>query len=110
MVTAERGSFSAAARALGVAQPTIGRQVGALEQELGVTLFERVGKDRMPSIDEPAFAALDDPRLAQYRIDGDTLVIGYAAEGEAKAYPIHIMNRHEIVNDTFGDAHLTVAW
>jgi DNA-binding transcriptional LysR family regulator len=43
LVTAEEGSFSAAARALRVAQPTIGRQVAALEQELGVTLFERVG-------------------------------------------------------------------
>lgn len=43
LVTAEEGSFSAAGRALGIAQPTIGRQVGALEEELGVVLFERVG-------------------------------------------------------------------
>lgn len=41
LVTAEEGSFSAAARTLGMAQPTLGRQVSALEQELGVTLFER---------------------------------------------------------------------
>jgi DNA-binding transcriptional LysR family regulator len=43
LVTAEEGSFSAAGRALGIAQPTIGRQVSALEEELKVTLFERVG-------------------------------------------------------------------
>lgn len=43
LVTAEEGSFSAAARALGMAQPTLGRQVAALEEELGVSLFERVG-------------------------------------------------------------------
>ncbi|MEZ4298649.1 MAG: LysR family transcriptional regulator [Polyangiaceae bacterium] len=43
MVAAEEGSFSAAGRALGIAQPTIGRQVAALEEELGVVLFERVG-------------------------------------------------------------------
>ena len=43
LVTAEEGSFSAAARALDLAQPTIGRQVAGLESELGVTLFERVG-------------------------------------------------------------------
>lgn len=43
LVTAEEGSLSAAARALGVAQPTLGRQVTALEEELGVVLFERVG-------------------------------------------------------------------
>ena len=43
LVTAEEGSLSAAARALGMSQPTLGRQVSALEQELGVLLFERVG-------------------------------------------------------------------
>ncbi len=42
LVTAEEGSLSAAARALNTTQPTLGRQVTALEQELGVTLFERV--------------------------------------------------------------------
>ncbi|WP_299937119.1 LysR family transcriptional regulator [uncultured Pelagimonas sp.] len=44
LVTAEEGSLSAAARALGMAQPTLGRQVAGLEEELGVTLFERVGR------------------------------------------------------------------
>ncbi|MEO1137286.1 MAG: LysR family transcriptional regulator [Pseudomonadota bacterium] len=44
LVTAEEGSLSAAAKALGMAQPTVGRQVTALQEELGVTLFERVGK------------------------------------------------------------------
>ncbi|MCH7911226.1 MAG: LysR family transcriptional regulator, partial [Candidatus Hydrogenedentes bacterium] len=44
LVTAEEGSLSAAARALGMAQPTLGRQVDALEQELGVVLFQRVGR------------------------------------------------------------------
>jgi len=44
LVTAEEGSLSAAARALGMTQPTLGRQVGALEEELGVALFERVGR------------------------------------------------------------------
>lgn len=44
LATAEQGSFSAGARVLGQTQPTVGRQVAALEQTLGVTLFERVGR------------------------------------------------------------------
>ena len=44
LVTAEEGTLSAAAKALGMTQPTLSRQVAALELELGVTLFERVGK------------------------------------------------------------------
>lgn len=43
LVTAEEGSLSGAARALKMAQPTLGRQVTALEDELGLALFERVG-------------------------------------------------------------------
>ena len=41
LATAEEGSLSAAARALKTTQPTISRQVAALELSLGVTLFER---------------------------------------------------------------------
>ena len=44
LIAAEEGSFSAAARALAMSQPTVGRQVAALEEELGVVLFERAGR------------------------------------------------------------------
>ncbi|QTD44480.1 LysR family transcriptional regulator [Ottowia testudinis] len=42
--TAEAGSLSAAARQLGLTQPTLSRQVAAIEAQLGATLFERAGK------------------------------------------------------------------
>jgi DNA-binding transcriptional LysR family regulator len=48
------GSLSAAARALGLTQPTLGRQVAALEQALGVALFTR-----SPQGLKPTDAALD---------------------------------------------------
>ncbi len=41
LATAEEGSFSGAARVLKTTPPTIGRQIGALEEALGVTLVER---------------------------------------------------------------------
>lgn len=44
LATAEHGSLSAAARALGQTQPTVGRQVTALEDSLGVALFDRAGR------------------------------------------------------------------
>lgn len=44
LATADEGSLSAAAKALGQTQPTIGRQINGLEQTLGVTLFERTGR------------------------------------------------------------------
>jgi DNA-binding transcriptional LysR family regulator len=44
LVTAEEGSLSAAARAIGMTQPTLSRQVDALEAKLGLVLFERAGR------------------------------------------------------------------
>jgi len=44
LVTVEEGSLTAAARALGMSQPTLSRQVTALEHELGIALFERNGQ------------------------------------------------------------------
>ena len=35
------GSLSAAARRIGYSQPTLGRHIETLEQQLGVTLFDR---------------------------------------------------------------------
>lgn len=45
--TATTGSLSAAARQLGLTQPTLSRQVAALEEELGVSLFSRRGRKLM---------------------------------------------------------------
>lgn len=44
LMTAEAGSLSAAARLMGLTQPTLSRQVAELEAQLGVTLYERIGK------------------------------------------------------------------
>jgi DNA-binding transcriptional LysR family regulator len=43
LAVARHGSHSAAARALGVAQPTVGRRLAALQRVLGVRLLERAG-------------------------------------------------------------------
>lgn len=73
LVTAEEGSLSAAAKVLDMTQPTVGRQVSALEAELGVSLFERTnsglvitqsGADLMAQVKAMADAATNLSRLA----------------------------------------------
>jgi DNA-binding transcriptional LysR family regulator len=45
----KEGSLSGAARALGVAQPTIGRHIAALEKSLGLALFTRSPTGLLPT-------------------------------------------------------------
>ena len=69
-----------------------------------------IGLDSIPSIDAPAFGSKDDERWSERKLPEDALVIGVEFEGEVRAYPVNFMGRHELVNDTFGDTHLTVAY
>ena len=69
-----------------------------------------IGKDRIPSIDEPKFVPYRELGNTETRITDQTDVIGYVAEGVAKAYPLFILDRHEVVNDTFADTPYAVYW
>ena len=79
LVVAEEGSLTAAAKALGLTQPTLGRQVAALESSLGVALFERVGRGLEPT---PAGLEL----LEDVRAMGEAAGrLSLAATGKAQA-------------------------
>lgn len=69
-----------------------------------------IGKDRIRSIDDPQFAAVDDPRIAGAGIGDETDVIGHVQNGVAKAYPIFILDRVEVVNDDFAGEPFAVCW
>ena len=43
---AQTGSFSRSAEAMHLTQPALSRSVRALEQELGIPLFDRIGRHR----------------------------------------------------------------
>lgn len=61
-----------------------------------------------------AFPVLFDPELTPAAkaegIRDDEPVIGVAIGGEAKAYPISIMGRHELANDTCGGQPIAASW
>ncbi len=55
-------------------------------------------RDGIPAIDEPRFSAAEDAGW----LKPDDRVMGVFHNGIAKAYPIAILDWHEIVNDRFG--------
>lgn len=61
-----------------------------------------------------AFPVLFDPKLTPAAeakdVRDDEPVIGIALEGEAKAYPVSIMGRHELANDTIAGRPITASW
>ncbi len=84
LATAEEGSLSAAARALGQTQPTLSRQVAALEEDLGVTLFERVGRSLV--LTQSGLELLD-----HFRAMGDAANrISLTASGQSQAVDGHV--------------------
>jgi hypothetical protein len=63
-------------------------------------------RDGIPSIDDPRFV---EASQAQCLHDKDG-VMGVVRNGIGKAYPIRILNWHEIVNDRFGDDYLAITF
>ena len=66
-----------------------------------------LGKDGIPAILDPEFVsaqAAGDQMLPNER------VIGVSINGDHRAYPLNLLSRHEIVNDTVGGAPVAVTW
>lgn len=68
LAAAEAGSLSAAARLLGSNQPTVGRHIGALENDLGVKLFQRHPNGLVLS--QEGAAVLEQVQLMQNGVQG----------------------------------------
>lgn len=63
-------------------------------------------KDGIPSIEQPKFVAA---RAASFMRPADR-VIGITINGESRAYPINILNWHEIVNDQIQGIPVSVTY
>lgn len=58
-------------------------------------------KDAIPAITDPVFAA-DWSDVDASALQETNDVIGVVRDGEARAYPLRILNWHEVVNESFG--------
>jgi DNA-binding transcriptional LysR family regulator len=113
LTVVEKGSFSAASRALNRAQSVVSYTITGLEAQLGVALFERVGTKR-PELTEAGQSVLEDARrmvadldLMRARIRGlkDGLE-GYLSVAISVMVPSEVISR---VLSTFQSRYPTVS-
>ncbi len=66
--------------------------------------------DVIVAIDKPVFYASHATARRRLGLRDSERVLGIAIGDEARAYPVRILDRHEIANDTVGGVHLAVVW
>jgi DNA-binding transcriptional LysR family regulator len=97
LATTEMGSFSAAARVLEQTQPTVGRQVAALERSLEVTLFERVGKSlKLTSAGADLLVHVQEMADVANRISLTATSQSNTIEGQVKITASDIMSAYQL--------------
>lgn len=63
-------------------------------------------KDGIPALLEPKFVSAENADF----MGPEDQVIGVILQGQPKAYPIKILNWHEVVNDDAGDTPIAVTF
>lgn len=63
-------------------------------------------RDEIQSVDVPRFASLEEATW----VLADNPVIGVSLSGESRVYPVHLVERHQIVNDVIGGTPLAVTY
>jgi thiol-disulfide isomerase/thioredoxin len=75
--------------------------------DLGLLDLGCPARDCIPSIDQPEF---ETPTEAQGWLKPTDLVVSVTYNGATKAYPVKILNWHEIVNDDFNGEPLAITF
>ncbi len=88
------------------AQPRNGFNVEGALIPTGEILHGGPARDGIPSLDRPVFV----PAAAASFLHEDDRVLGVDLEGVQRAYPIRILNYHEIVNDSVADTPLVITY
>ena len=79
--------------------------LAAQQDELPAGVEQLLPRGRIAAVTEPEFVS-----AAEAEIADEAWVLGVAIEGQAKAYSLNLLNRHEVVNDRFGDLPVAAVW
>ncbi len=76
-----------------------------IHPDLPDNFVQLIPRGRIASVDKPEFVSAEAAKIA-----GDAWILGVANGGEARAYSLNLLNRHEIVNDNVGGRALAAVW
>ena len=86
-----------------------------LHADRGVLVGSGSPRDFLPSLDAPAVMRSADmlrwnaEHRTKYVVSNDR-VAGVVVNGEARAYPLAVLNAHEVINDTLGGVPIAVSY
>ncbi len=92
-----------------------GFDLGGLADQKGMLVASGMPKDGLRALVRPAAvtpAALEASAEKRYRkfLVGSDRVVGVAIGGEARAYPLRVLNWHEVANDELGGRPIAVTY
>ncbi len=74
-------------------------------QDLPEGFKQLLPRGRIASIDNPVLVSADEAEIS-----ADAWVLGVVIDGQARAYSLNLLNRHEIVNDRIGEKNFAAVW
>lgn len=75
------------------------------EEDLPPGVEQILPRGKIAAVFEPHFV-----QAAEAEITDDAWILGVALDGEARAYSLNLLNRHEIVNDRIGERSFAAVW
>jgi len=77
----------------------------ATAETLPVGVEQILERGKIAAIFRPQFVT-----VAAAEIADDAWVLGVEIDGQARAYSLNLLNRHEVVNDRIGDKSFAAVW
>jgi hypothetical protein len=79
--------------------------MAANEDGLPADFKQIIPRGQIASVDEPRFVPASKAKLPP-----EAWVLGISIDGQARAYSLNLLNRHEIVNDAIGEKSFAAVW
>ena len=77
----------------------------ARTEELPPGVEQLLPRGRIAAITNPEFVGVKEAEISD-----DAWILGVVIAGQARAYSLNLLNRHEVVNDRIGDTPFAAVW